>query len=235
MSVSKTKKFQVAVWVSEETDLNLISEEDWIRIGKSTTHTVNANPTTNTFDYIDQTQPETELERYAYSMDHDIATYRGNPDYEFAFERYRYADVGDASKVRLLIVFFDHENPAGVYAAFTSLATMSVSSADYVNGVINVSFSFNESPINGVVKGNGSPVFIKAPDAPSIVIYENKMTISSNTPGADIMYTIDGKNPMIYGVKYSSEVELEDNVTIKAVATKDDAFSRIIKSKFIKS
>ena len=210
-------------------DLSKLDNAEFIRIGKSTTHTVSANPTTNTYDYIDQEQPTTELEKYSYAMDHDIATYKGNPDYEWAFEKFYYADVGDNSKGIVLIVFTDHEQPAGVYKAFVSPATFSVSSANYGEGVINVSIAFNDAPTVGIVKGKGTPKFVRSPDAPTIVQNENEVTIATTTIGASVKYTDNGKNPDIYGETYSEPITLTETKTIKAVAVKDDATSRIIK------
>ncbi|MBO6300844.1 MAG: chitobiase/beta-hexosaminidase C-terminal domain-containing protein [Ruminiclostridium sp.] len=229
MGQVKTKKHQVAVYVTDETDLTKIANAEFIRIGKSTTHTVSANPTTNTYDYIDQEQPTTELEKYSYAMEHDIATYKGNADYEWAFEKFFYSDVGDSSKGAVLIVFTDHEQPAGVYKAFIAPATFSVSSANYVEGVVNVSIAFNDAPTAGIVKGKGAPKFVQSPAAPTIVQNENEVTIATTTSGASVKYTDDGKNPALYGEEYSSPITLTETKTIRAVAVKDDATSRVVK------
>lgn len=231
MAKSKTKKHQVAIWVTDETDLAkaIARPNDWLRIGKSTQNTVTANPTTNTYDYIDQEQPETELESYAYSMEHDIAAYKGNKDYEWAFEKFYYADTGDASKGLVLIVFIDHEDSAGVYKAFVAPATFSVSSADWVTGVVNVSLAFNDTPQTGIVKGSGQPEFVLAPEKPSIVQNVNTVTIATETTGATIKYTTDGSDPLTNGQTYSDALEITEDVTVRAVAVKDDAASRVVK------
>lgn len=232
MGKSKTKKHQVAIWVIDETDIvkAIARPDDWLRIGKSTQNTVTANPTTNTYDYIDQEQPETELESYSYSMEHDIAAYRGNKDYEWAFEKFYYADTGDNSKGLVLIAFLDHEDSAGIYKAFVAPATFSVSSADWVSGVVNISIAFNDTPQTGIVKGSGQPTFVLAPEKPSIVQVENTVTIATETTGATIKYTTDGSDPLLHGSTYEDEITLTEDVTVKAVAVKDDAASRTVKA-----
>lgn len=231
MGNSKTKKNRVAIWVSDNQDLDNIS--DLLRIAKSTANTITANATTNSYDYIDQEKATTELDSYAYSMEHDIATYKGNADYEWAFEKFYYGDVGDAAKGTVLVVFMDHEDTAGVYKAFASKATFTVSSADYVSGVINMQISFNGDPVFGVVSGNGTPTFTKAPEKPSIVQSGNNVTIATATAGATIYYTTDGSDPINSATKetYSAAIAIEEDTNFKAVAKSQsgNAYSRIVK------
>lgn len=231
MGKSKTKKHQVAIYVTDETDFEraIANTNALIRIGKSTANTITANPATNTYDYIDQEQPETEVEKYAYSMEHDIAAYRGNADYEWAFEKFYNADSGDNAKGYAIIVFYDHEQTAGVYKAFAAPITVSVSSADWVTGVVNVSIAFNDTPKTGVVKGSGKPQFVASPKAPSIVQNENSVTIATETDGATLLYTVDGTDPVAHGTEYTGAITLTETCTVKAAALKDDAASRVIK------
>ena len=68
-----------------------VSESDtpsWKRIDKSTIFEIEMNAETESCDYISQEMPTEEIVSYAPSMDQEIATYRGNPIYEFMFQRF---------------------------------------------------------------------------------------------------------------------------------------------------
>lgn len=230
MGNSKTKKNQVAIYVTDNQDLENL--KDLIRIAKSTTNTITANATSNSYDYIDQEKPTTELESYSYSMEHDIAVYKGEKDYEWAFDKFFYGDVGEKAKGCVLVVFMDHEENAGVYKAFASKSTFTITSADYVAGVINVSIAFNGDPIFGVVSGSGTPTFTKAPKVPSIVQSGNEITIASETVGSTIKYTLDGTNPVTSATAetYSTAITITDDTEVKAVAKSGtgNAYSRVV-------
>lgn len=224
MGQKKTKKNQVAIYVSNK---GIDALDGFLRVAKSTANTITMNGETETFDYIDAEKPSTELKQYSPSMDHDIAMYKGNPDYEWAFEKFYYGDVGDKAKGTVLVVFMDHPESAGVYKAFVSEATFTVTSMDAVTGVINMSIAFNGDPVFGVVSGSGTPSFSPAPAEPEIVCVNNSVSISSATSGADIYYTTDGKTPTTDSSKYSDAVSIDEDTVIKAVAIKGSASSRI--------
>ena len=228
----KTKKHQVAIYVTDNDDLTDIT--DLIRIAKSTANTISANPTTNSYDYIDAEKPETELDSYSYSMDHDIAAYKGNDDYEWAFEKFFYGDTGDDAKGVVVCVFMDHENPAGTYKAFASKATFSVSDADWVTGAVNINIAFNGDPVFGAVtSSSGTPVFTQAPDKPSIACSANSVTMACDTSGATIKYTDDGTDPTTSSTAqtYSEAITITEDTTFKAaaVSTTDNVYSRVVK------
>ena len=68
-----------------------VSESDapvWKRIDKSTIFEIEMNAETESCDYISQEMPTEEIVSYAPSMDQEIATYRGNPIYEFMFRKF---------------------------------------------------------------------------------------------------------------------------------------------------
>lgn len=227
MGKSKTKKNQVAIYVSNNTDLKSVI--DWLRIAKSTANTINMNGETESFDYIDAEKATTELKSYAPSMDHDIAMYKGNPDYEWAFDKFYYGDVGDDAKGSVLVIFQDHESAAGVYKAFVCGATFTVTSMDAVSGVVNVSITFNGDPIFGVVSGSGTPTFTEAPAKPTIVCSNNSVTMASATSGAKIYYTDDGSTPTADSTEYTEAITITADKTFKAIAVSGSATSRIVK------
>lgn len=69
-------------------DVSATATPDWKRIDKSTIFEIEMNPETQSYDYISQELPTEEIASYAPSMDQEIATYRGNPIYDFMFKRF---------------------------------------------------------------------------------------------------------------------------------------------------
>lgn len=49
-----------------------------------------------------------------------------------------------------------------------------------------------------------------------------KFTLYSNTPGAKIMYSLDGKDPVTYGSMYTSPITIDSDVILTAVAIKQN-------------
>ena len=69
-------------------DVGEASAPEWRRIDKSTIFEIKMNAETESCDYISQETPTEEIVCYAPSMDQEIATYRGNPIYEYMFRRF---------------------------------------------------------------------------------------------------------------------------------------------------
>ncbi len=82
----------------------------------------------------------------------------------------------------------------------------------------------------GSTKGQVGTVYVPAQKAAAPSISQKKnakdisVTIQSATPGAEIYYTIDGKNPSssnTRGFRYRGPFKVTSNVTVKAVAVQD--------------
>ena len=59
------------------------SSYDWTRIDKSTVFDLQLNAETVDYDFIDDDNTVTELDKYKPTMDQEIVTVDGNPMYEF--------------------------------------------------------------------------------------------------------------------------------------------------------
>jgi len=60
---------------------------------------------------------------------------------------------------------------------------------------------------------------------PSTIKMGSEITLTSRTSDTNIYYTLDGTNPLVYGVLYSGPITIGGNVTIKAAATKTNCLS----------
>lgn len=77
----------------------------WARIDKSTIFALNANPQSETMDYICYESPVTEIDHYEPELPQEIVMNAGNPMYEFIYGLFYDLPVGEAAKVPLLICF----------------------------------------------------------------------------------------------------------------------------------
>lgn len=76
----------------------------------------------------------------------------------------------------------------------------------------------DSSIIQPVVANPGSGTFVGS----------TSVTLSTTTANSEIFYTVDGKDPIQFGVKYESPINITKNSTLKAVVkTKDGAFSEV--------
>lgn len=75
-----------------------------------------------------------------------------------------------------------------------------------------------------IFETEGTPTQVEMPVASTIfpvVAADQKVSLSSNTAGADIYYTTDGTVPTSESAKYTEPISIERDVVIRAVAIKD--------------
>lgn len=70
---------------------------------------------------------------------------------------------------------------------------------------------------------------------PVISITDGNVTITCATAGATIYYTTDGTVPTTNSAAYTGAFTVEDGVTVKAVAVKDETFSSTVSKKYTAS
>ena len=135
------------------------SVPDWIRIRKSTDNTITGNAESQTFDYIDQEAPTSEIKRYAPSLSQPITMYKGEPDYEFAFDKWFNLSTGVNAKTELLVVFYAADATSG-YKAWKVECNLVVDNMNPVESVITLTINFNGTVDKGsAVVTNGVPFF----------------------------------------------------------------------------
>lgn len=80
-------------------------------------------------------------------------------------------------------------------------------------------------------KANVTPSTVEAPvgtPAPGGYAGELDVALSCATVGADIYYTLDGTDPIAFGLVYTSPIHLDQSTTIKAVAIRNGNASSVV-------
>jgi len=171
------------------------SVPDWIRIRKSTDNTITGNAESQTFDYIDQEAPTSEIKRYAPSLSQPITMYKGEPDYEFAFDKWFNLSTGVNAKTELLVVFYAADATSG-YKAWKVECNLVVDNMNPVESVITLTINFNGTVDKGsVVVTDGIPSFT------SSTVTEFAYTVTAND-GED---PIKGATVVIGGVEKTTD------------------------------
>lgn len=220
------KKYHVALFLNGGTESVL----DWKQIKKSTDNTITMNAETQTFDYITDEAPTTEINRYAPSLSQPITMYKGEPDYEFVFDKFFNQAVGADAHSDILIVFYGADD-SSAYKAWKASCILQIDNMNPVESTITATITFNGTTEKGsAVVTNGVPVFTG--DTTTEFAYTVTATSGGSTPIADatvviggvekttdaageaVFYLIDGKTYVIGAYKGT----LEDS----AVETVDD-------------
>ena len=68
---------------------------------------------------------------------------------------------------------------------------------------------------------------------PTITLTNNILTVTCDTVGANIYYTLDGSTPTSSSTKYTSAVTLNNSCTIKAIAIKGNKSSIVVSQDYI--
>ena len=132
----------------------------WTRIKKSTELTISMNPSTEEYDYIADESSTTELDKYAPAIDQDLTMYKGQPDYEFAFERFFNMSTGADAHVGCMVVFMQEGSAADGFKAWQTDAVMSINDLNAVDSKINFALAFGGTVDKGVATmTDGAPSF----------------------------------------------------------------------------
>lgn len=140
-------------------DVSATSTADWQRIDKSTVFEIEMNAETESFDYISQELPTEEIAGYAPSMDQEIATYRGNPIYDFMFKRFYNCDVSHART----LICFPQDADGKLPAWLVEDTTLVLDAMNWAEGKITWSMKFGGDIQRGTYSVTGGvPVFTAA-------------------------------------------------------------------------
>jgi len=222
------KKYHVALFLNGGTTDVL----DWKQIKKSTDNTITMNAETQTFDYITDESPTTEINRYAPSLSQPITMYKGEPDYEFVFDKFFNQAVGADAHSEILIVFYGADD-SSAYKAWKASCILQIDNMNPVESTITATITFNGTTDKGTVEViDGAPVFSSS--AVTEFAYTVTATTDGETPiagatvviggvekttdedGKAVFYLIDGKTYVIgayKGALEDSAVETVDSDT----------------------
>jgi len=189
------KKYHVALFLNGGTP----TEPEWKQIKKSTDNTITMNAETQTFDYITDESPTTEINRYAPSLSQPITMYKGEPDYEFVFDKFFNQAVGADAHSEILIVFYGAD-VSSAYKAWKASCILQIDNMNPVESTITATITFNGTTDKGTVAvTDGVPVFT------SSAVTEFAYTVTA-TDGAD---PIKGATVVIGGVEKTTDSEGE--------------------------
>ena len=139
-----------------------VSESDtpsWKRIDKSTIFEIEMNAETESCDYISQEMPSEEIVSYAPSMDQEIATYRGNPIYEFMFQRFYNCSTAHGKS----LICFPADESGKQMAWLVTDTSFVLNAMNWAEGKITWSMRFGGDIQRGTYSvSNGVPSFVAA-------------------------------------------------------------------------
>ena len=186
------KKYHVALFLNGGTE----TVPEWKQIKKSTDNTITMNAETQTFDYITDESPTTEINRYAPSLSQPVTMYKGEPDYEFVFDKFFNQAVGAAAHSEILIVFYGAD-VASAYKAWKASCILQIDNMNPVESTITATITFNGTTDKGTaVVTNGVPVFS------STTVTEFAHTVTAKTNGST---PIKGATVVIGGVEKTTD------------------------------
>jgi hypothetical protein len=149
------KKHHVALFINTGTSASPV----WKQIKKSTDNTITMNAETQTFDYIVDESPTTEIDRYSPSLSQPLTMYKGEPDYEYLFGKFFDQATGADAHSEILIVFLGHDVSSS-YKAWKSDCVLTVDNMNPVESTLTVSIGFNGTTEKGTATViDGIPVF----------------------------------------------------------------------------
>lgn len=145
--------------------LNILPAEDvatWARIGKSTEWTDTMNPSTTSYDYIEDSSPTEELDSYAPTTSMPLTAYVGDPAYDFVFKLYEAQAAGTDAVSEVLRVFQQKSDGANVAQLTEVLIT--IDNYNIATGVLTFNLAQRGTPTHGtaIVSSDGVPTFTPA-------------------------------------------------------------------------
>lgn len=158
--VKRIKKHMIALFINTGTK----ETKKWTRIKKSTKLEIKLDPQKQDYDYISDESPTTELEGYKPGVDGmPLTMYKGEPDFDFIWEKFYGLATGADAKVEAMIVFIFDDTPNGANKAWLTEATLSIDSMNAVEGTITFDLPFGGTVEKGTAKLQaGVPTFTKA-------------------------------------------------------------------------
>jgi len=127
----------------------------WKRLTSAEGHEISKNPEEIERNPIGQSTPSKEIRSYNDSFDKEIIIKKGDLDYEFFNNWMERRPIGDNAKLKIAIVDFMKEEIGTVhnkYLAESYMATVTVSTANFTDGTISVSFSQDGDVTTGIIQ-----------------------------------------------------------------------------------
>lgn len=198
------KKHHVGLWLNSGT----YEAPKWERIKKSTENTITMNAETREVDYIVDENPTTILDKYKPSLSQPIIMYKGEPDFEFVFDKFFKQSVGADAEGEVLIVFYGADGGTGRAKAWRSKCVFTIDSLNPVDSTITVGIDF---------AGTTEKVEVDT----DLNIYEldsEDVTVDQIIEVVDGVAKVEGATVEIDGVKKTTDAE--GKATFKLISDK---------------
>lgn len=200
------KKYHVALFLNKGTP----ESPDWFRIKKSTDNTITMNAVTNDYDFIADEVPTTILDHYDPSLNQPLTMIKGQPDYEYFFNKFFAQATGGDAVTEILIVFFNELTSGTTYKAWKSACTLVMDNMNPGEGTITANVNFNDTTIQGTATvTNGVPVFAAATET----WFQMEVTVSYNSSA------VSGATVVINGTTKKTGTDGKASFTLKDGAT----------------
>lgn len=158
----QVQKYHVALLVNSGTS----DAPTWVQIEKSTDNTITMNGETEDRDFITDEQATTILKKYKPSMSEPITLFKGNPDYEYFWDKFYNTAVGSNSMSEILVVFMNETDSAdtSAFKAWKCACSLVCDSLNPVDGTLTFSINFNGTIAKGTVtvSSSGEPTFTES-------------------------------------------------------------------------
>lgn len=139
------------------------ASETWKRAGKSTDFAKAMNAETETFDYIEDENPTTELNSYRPSISQTQAAYIGDPIYDFVFDLYFRQATGSDAITKCMEVYQQKNSDSTANLAEQCDALITIDTYDRVAGTITYTIEQRGTATKGTATVvDGAPVFTPA-------------------------------------------------------------------------
>ena len=142
--INRTK---IAPFINRGTE----SVPDWLQLKKSTSFNLSLNPVTKTYSFISEENEVEEITGYKPSLPQEIVMFKGEPDYELAFDLLYHRRTGGEAHKQVLIVFYQEERkytPSGgdektIFMGWLVDALVKVNNLDTENEHIALDLALN--------------------------------------------------------------------------------------------
>ena len=108
--------------------------ESWARIGRSTIFDLILNAQTEDNDFIESEMPTTDVMYYKPELSQELQANKGDPAFDYLYDKFYNLPTGEAVKENLLIVFDGNvgtdENPE--FNAWNTTSTLILDHFDYL-------------------------------------------------------------------------------------------------------
>lgn len=145
--LEQTKKYLNYLFLNTDPS-SAAGSETWARVGKSTEFTDTMNPTSTTYDYIEDSSPSDTLENYKPTTSMPLTAYVGDPIFEYVFGLYSKQETGAQANTKAMRVW-QVKNTDGKNIAQQTDVLITIDNYNIATGVITFNIAQKGTPTLG--------------------------------------------------------------------------------------